>query len=463
MASYPLHPLVDTLRATMTMRPLLPPPDSLAFSLHEAARLVAAVRAGGTLTEAQAALSPAWPSPAQRGAIMDMAYGCLRDFGRGDFFLARLLHKPLDEPLLHALLLVALHRVERRPESAHVLVSQAVEAAGLIKRGVLKGLANAVLRNFLRQAASLAQAAAQDEVAHHSHPRWWIDTLRRDWPEQWPSLLAAGNQHPPMSLRVNIRRSDRARVLQSLAAAGIDAREIGEGGLLLAKPCPVSALPGFAEGLMSVQDAGAQRAAILLDAVDGMRVLDACAAPGGKAAHILERAAVDLLALDSDATRALRITENLARLGLQARVKVADCRDTRSFYDGQPFDRILADVPCSASGVARRHPDIKWLRRDTDIAKFAAQQREIIDALWPLLAPGGKMLYATCSVFRAENQAQVAQFCARHPDARPIAPEESLAPCEAHDGFFYAVLEKTHWQGDGSSQYGSASNLAMRR
>ncbi|MEY3201037.1 MAG: hypothetical protein RIR70_587 [Pseudomonadota bacterium] len=431
------------------MKPIHPrpslPPDSLAFALLEAARLIDAVTEGGTLTEALAAKAHAW-TPAQRGAIMDLAYGTLRDFGRGDFFLGRLLHKPLTEPLLHALLRVALHRLERAPHTAHVLVSQAVEAAQTIKQGAVKGLANAVLRNFLRQQETLFNEAQHDAVAHHCHPRWWIRALQRDWPQTWQAILDAGNQHPPMSLRVNLRRSTRAAAGEALMAAGIASQEIGEAGLLLDKPCPVSQLPGFAEGVLSVQDAGAQRAAAWLGATDGMRVLDACAAPGGKTAHILERAKVTLLALDADATRAARITENLTRLGLSATVKVADCRDTGSFHDGALFDRILADVPCSASGVARRHPDIKWLRREADIAKFAAQQREILDALWPLLAPGGQMLYATCSVFRAENQSQVESFCARHPDAKrlPIeaALDQPLAPCAQHDGFYYTLIGK---------------------
>ena len=422
------------------------PPDSLAFSLQHAALLIEAVFNGRNLTDALAAIQRTAPSPAQRGAIMDLAYGTLRDFGRGDFVLRQLLHKPISEPALDTLLLIAVHRLERRPDQAHVLVDQAVQAASLIKRGALKGLTNAVLRNFLRQREALLAAADRDEVAHYRHPRWWIDALRHDWPQAWQAILEAGNMHPPMSLRINRRRATRHDTLAALQAAGIPAREIGEEGLLLDKPCPVSALPGFAEGHMSVQDAGAQRAAIWLGVADGMRVLDACAAPGGKAAHLLERADVDLLALDSDATRALRITENLSRLGLSAKVQVADCRDTQSWWDGQPFDRILADVPCSASGVARRHPDIKWLRRPTDIAQFAAQQGEIIDALWPLLAPGGQMLYATCSIFRAENQDQVASFCARHPDAERVpldgSLDQSLAPCADHDGFYYALIKK---------------------
>jgi 16S rRNA (cytosine967-C5)-methyltransferase len=427
------------------MRPALIPVDSLACSLLHAATLVEAVRGGRNLNEAFADCWQAHPElpAATRAAIQDLTYGTLRDFGRGDFLLNRLLHKPLSEPRLHALLLVALQRLERRPEQGYVIVDQAVRAASSLSRSAAKGLVNAVLRNFSRQRESLLAAAEHDPLAHHRHPAWWIRALQHDWPAHWQAILAAGNTHPPMSLRVNRRQTTRQTARAQL---GLPAREIGDDGVLLAEPCPVTALPGFAEGLLSVQDAGAQHAAIWLEAQAGMRVLDACAAPGGKTAHILERAEVDLLALDADPARAQRIHQNLERLKLKADVRVADCRAVSSWWNGVPFDRILADVPCSASGVARRHPDIKWLRRERDIAQFAATQREILEALWPLLAEGGQLLYATCSVFRAENQDQIAAFCARHPDAErlPIEgePEQALPPSAEHDGFYYARIGK---------------------
>jgi 16S rRNA (cytosine967-C5)-methyltransferase len=249
-----------------------------------------------------------------------------------------------------------------------------------------------------------------------------------------------------MTLRANRRRIAATDYLARLAAAGLPARLLEGGAILLERPVPVERLPGFAEGLVSVQDAGAQRAAPLLDVHDGMRVLDACAAPGGKTAHVLELANVDLLALDADAGRALRVSENLFRLGLLARVKPADCRDPDAWCDGREFDRILADVPCTASGVVRRHPDAKWLRRESDIAKFARVQGEILDALWRVLAPGGKLLYATCSLFPEENGRQVAAFAARQEDCMRLpvagAPELQLLPNEEHDGFYYALLEK---------------------
>lgn len=423
------------------------PEDSLAYALLTSARLIADVTAGKTLTEALAILWKSRPdTPAgTRGAILDLTYGCLRDYGRQDFILAKLLQKPLPEPL-QSLLRVALHRLGVRADTAHTVVDQAVEAAATVLAGKFKGVVNGVLRNALRQSADLERAADADMVAEFRHPPWWIRRLRSQYPESWRSILAAGNTHPPMALRLNRRRTGLRSTLEAFAAADLPVRELANGALLLERPVPVTRIPGFAEGLLSVQDAGAQHAARLLDLADGQRVLDACAAPGGKAAHILERADVSLLALDSDPQRAARVTDNLTRLGLEAEVRTADCCDLGRWWDGRPFDRILADVPCSASGVVRRNPDIKWLRRSDDIARFAAQQAEILDALWQALAPGGRMLYATCSVFAEENQEQIAGFAGRHADCRqlPIGgqPDCQYLPCAEHDGFFYALLEK---------------------
>ncbi len=405
----------------------------LSRALSAAAEGLAVVLAGRTpdawLAKLNAAIRP---------AALDLSFTALRDYGRGDFLLSRLLQKPLDDVPTHALLLVALARLERRPEEAHTLVDQAVTAAG--KR--FKGLVNAVLRNFLRQRERLLAAAETDEVARWRHPHWWLDALRAAHPEQWQAIAAAGNTHPPMCLRLN-----RRRALTSVANADISGQRLGEGAILLDKPLPVERIPGFKEGQVSVQDWGAQHAARLLDVQDGLRVLDACAAPGGKTSHLLELADLDLTALELDATRARRIAENLERLGLSATVKVGDASQPASWWDGRPFERILADVPCSASGVVRRHPDIKWLRRQQDVAGFAQTQVRILVALWPLLAPGGKMLYATCSVFPAENGEQVRAFMARHPDARQLPTgsdvlELQLLPSPTHDGFYYALLEK---------------------
>ncbi len=412
----------------------------LSASLKLAAQAVAAVLAGHTpdtvLVQINAALRP---------AVLDLAYTTLRDFGRGDFLLGQLLAKPLKDKPIQALLLVALARLERRPEEAHTLVDQAVTAAGK----PFKGLVNAVLRNFLRRQTELQAAAAADDVAHWRHPAWWLDSLHAAYPAQWEAIATAGNSHPPMSLRINPRRvaagcrSASADYCAELVAAGIAARALAAAALLLDRPLPVERLPGFREGRVSVQDWGAQQAARLLDVGDGQRVLDACAAPGGKTAHLLELADLDLTALELDPQRARRVGENLDRLGLRADIRVADARRPQDWWDGNSFDRILADVPCSASGVARRHPDIKWLRRNADVAAFAQAQAKILDALWPLLAPGGKMLYCTCSVFAAENELQMAAFATRHPDARrqdPVALQ--WLPTDEHDGFFFALLMK---------------------
>lgn len=410
----------------------------LSIALAAAANAVAAVLAGRT---PDALLAKA--DPAVRPAALDLAYTALRDCGRGDFLLGRLIDKPLQDKPARALLLVALARLERRPEDAHTVVDQAVTAAG--RRH--KGLVNAVLRNFLRRQAELLAAADADPAARWRHPRWWLDKLAADWPDDWQTIAAAGNGHPPLTLRVNRRRVAAADFLRSLAAAGIAARALDEMAVLIEKPVPVERIPGFREGFCSVQDWGAQRAAPLLDARDGMRVLDACAAPGGKTAHLLELADLELTALEVDARRARRIGENLERLGLAAEVRVADAARPAQWWDGRPFDRILADVPCSASGVTRRHPDSKWLRRPGDVAGFAQAQAAILDALWPLLAPGGKMLYCTCSVHPEENGGRIRAFIARHADVRRLptggaAPELQLLPCAEHDGFYYALLSK---------------------
>lgn len=421
------------------------PQPSLSACLGAAAEVVAAVLDGHTPDAAlQTVASPLRP------AAMDLAYSALRAFGRGDFALQRLLERPLKDTRVRGLLLVTLARLEARPEQAHTIVDQAVEAAAKISGGHFKGMVNGVLRSFERRREELLSAAAENEVAHWLHPAWWIARLKHDHPQHWQAILAVGNSRPPMSLRVNPRRAASADFAQRLAEAGIAVNILADGTLQLERPLPVERLPGFAEGLCSVQDGGAQRAAGFLDCADGMRVLDACAAPGGKAAQLLERHDLELLALDADPVRAARVTENLARLGLAAMVQAEDCRDVGKWWDGRPFDRILADVPCTASGVVRRHPDAKWLRRAGDVTQFARTQAEILDALWKTLAPGGKMLYVTCSVFAAENAEQVAAFIGRHADAKasPLpgaddgASQMQSLPHAEHDGFFYALLQR---------------------
>lgn len=413
------------------------PLNSLAFALLNAARIDAAVFAGQSLADGLLARVDA----AARPAVQDLVYGSLRRYGRGDFFLSRLLSKPLEADEVRALLLVAIYRLETRPEAAHTVVDQAVAAAGELAEGRFRALVNGVLRNFLRQQPALNAALAGDQLASSQHPEWWLQQLQAAYPQDWPAIVAAGNGAPPMALRVNLRRGGRDEYQVRLAAEGILALPVGEAGLMLEKPLPVERLPGFAAGLVSVQDPGAQRAAALLAPLPGSRVLDACAAPGGKTAHLLERCDLDLVALDLKPSRCRRIEENLARLGLHAGVKAADCAKLSTWWDGRPFDAVLADVPCTASGVVRRNPDTKWLRRAEDIASFAATQARILDALWSVVRPGGKLLYVTCSVFPAENGEQIGRFLERQQQA-VRCHEEQLLPTAEHDGFFYCLLEK---------------------
>ena len=415
---------------------------ALAESLAAAARAVGSVLSGRSLTAALESVHPR----SLRAAAQDLAFNALRGFGLVDTLLDRLLDRPLTEAAMRGLLLVSLGELLNRPQSAHTVVHQAVEAAELLAQPRARGLVNAVLRNFLRQGAALRSDIENTETGRLRHPQWWIDRVRAIYPGRWEGVLAAANHHPPMTLRVNQRRSSVERYLEKLRATQMPARSLGGAAVLLERPCRVDSLPGFAEGEVSVQDKGAQAAAPLLDVQPGMRVLDACAAPGGKAAHLLELADCDLLAIELSPERAARIEENFVRLGLNAVVRVADALAPGGFWDGRPYDRILADVPCSASGVVRRHPDIRWLRRETDIAGNALMQERMLESLWPLLAPGGTLLYATCSVFDEENGEQVRRFLGRHPEAQsmPLAglEEGQILPGPDTDGFYYALLQK---------------------
>ena len=389
----------------------------------------------------------AW-MPAQRAALQDLSYGTLRYYGQLQAILGKLLHKPLSDERVRFLLLVAIYQLQYGKSAHHAVVDHAVRAAQALSPRV-SGLVNAILRNFLRNQAVLLEQAGQNPEGKYSYPQWWVDELNKQYGERSAEILEAGNHRPPMTLRVNQRRGSTTDYLAQLTQQELSARLIEPDALQLDKPVAVDKLPGFFEGLVSVQDAGAQYAALLLDVHDGMRVLDACAAPGGKTAHILERAQAELVALDKDEKRLQLVEGNLQRLGLAAQLVVGDAAEPEVWWDGKFFQRILADVPCSASGVVRRHPDIKWLRRSPDIAGFAAQQLNILRALWRLLAQDGKLLYATCSVFRQENERVVAAFLAHQPDARrlpitlPGDIDGQLLPNGQHDGFFYALLQKT--------------------
>lgn len=413
------------------------PPDSLALTFLHAARVVGQVTAGRSLADGLLERVPA----ALRPAVMEHVYCCLRRYGRGPFFLKRLLRSPLQEAEIHALLLVALSCLEEGSEAAYTVVDQAVTAAGVVRQGRYKALVNAVLRSFLRRSAPLQTEASEDEEARYGHPAWWLAALRAAYPEQWREIAEAGNTRPPMAVRVNRRRIGRDAWLSGVQALQPGASARCRDGVLLEWPLPVERLPGFGEGQVSVQDLGAQRAAELLAPEPGSRVLDACAAPGGKTAHLLETADLDLLALDLKPERCRKMAANLERLGLRAEIRVADCSRPEQWWDGQHFDAVLADVPCTASGVARRFPDVKWLRRADDPASFSAGQSAILEALWQVVKPGGKLLYATCSVFPEENSLQLARFTARTPGS-VLSHEEYLLPDQEHDGFYYGLLRK---------------------
>ena len=404
------------------------------------------VLGGRNLTSALSALWRRQPSlgAQQRAQTQELAYGTLRYCGEVQALLGLLLKKNLLDDKLQALLLVCLYQLQYGKTAPYAVVDHAVNAAAMLNRRAAKGLVNAVLRNFLRHRESLTKLARNDEVGLYSHPRWWIDKLKMHYPLHYQAILLASNQRPPMTLRVNRRAGTKNDYLLRLQNAQIEAVDLGGDAIMLKQPLAVDKLPGFAEGEVSVQDAAAQRAAPLLEVRPGMRVLDACAAPGGKTTHILEQTDAEVTALDNDSERLRRVEENLRRLKLKARVLCGDAGLPATWWDGIPYQRILADVPCSASGVVRRHPDIKWLRCEADIGKFAGQQSRILDALWQCLDGDGKLLYVTCSVFTEENRHQIDAFLGRHNDAeqQPLNSDGQLLPDSQHDGFFYALLRK---------------------
>ena len=388
-----------------------------------------------------------------RPLLKALLMATLRWHHRLDWQLGLLLERPLkaQDVLLGALLRVGLAQIQDLRIPDHAAVSATVSASRLLGIERASGLVNAVLRRFLRERATIERRGDGVPVARFSHPAWLIAALERDWPERWREILDRGNELPPLWLRVNRLRIERAAYLAALVAAGKSATANGAAAdaLLLAEPCPIDELPGFAAGLVSVQDVAAQRAADLLDLAPGCRVLDACAAPGGKTAHMLERCPTlaEVVAVDVDADRLAHVASNLARLGLKATIVAGDATHPDGWWDGRLFDRILVDAPCSATGVIRRHPDIKLLRRARDLDGLRAGQRGMLEALWPLLKPAGRLVYATCSVLRAENQGLATAFAAPRSDAilPPFGSPEhfQLLPGEADgDGFYYACLKK---------------------
>jgi 16S rRNA (cytosine967-C5)-methyltransferase len=354
------------------------------------------------------------------------------------------------DPLVAALLASALPLMQAgddgpAPYEAFTVVDQAVTAAGAHPDTVrAKGMVNALLRRFLRERDALLADVLQQAPARWNYPQWWIDAAITAYPQEWQQVLTAGNMAPPLTLRVNTRKGTVDAYLESLAQAGIGARRIGAAAVRLDKPVGVHLIPGFDDGRVSVQDAAAQLAAQLLDVQDGMRVLDACAAPGGKTGHILELADADVTALDVDPQRLARVRENLDRLQLSATLQAAPAQE-RDWWDGQPFDRILADVPCTASGIVRRYPDIRWLRRKGDTLQLATLSAQILDNLWQMLRPNGKLLFVTCSLWPQESEAQAAAFAVRNRATRLDAPGQLLPAGGAeqdHDGLFYALFQK---------------------
>ncbi len=442
------------------------PENAGAQAIAEAARAVAAVVRGRSADEA---LSAAQGSPS-RPAVRAVALGTLRWYLRLRPAVDALLTRPGNlAPEVHALLVTASHQIEYSRDAPALIVNLAVEAARVLGQPRACGLVNAVLRRFVREREALLARVDRDPAAAAAHPAWLFDALASAWPEHCRRILQANNAHPPMVLRLSTRRRSAADYLADLAAAGMGgsvlewtATGAGSAAVVLDRPAAVGALPGFSEGWVSVQDAGAQLAPALLAALPGMRVLDACAAPGSKTTHLLEAAPgpIDLTAVDIDAGRLGRVAQNLGRLGLAARLIAADLRDPASFWDGRPYERILVDAPCSGTGVIRRHPDIKLLRRAEDTAAFARTQLEILRAAFGMLAPGGRLVYSTCSVLPAENEAVVGRFLEGEPQAAPapMPNGEALAPgalartvgaqllpggAAGSDGFYYACIEKT--------------------
>ena len=417
-----------------------------------AAKINARVVADGSSLEA--AFS-AFPPPPDRdlGLLRELCYGSLRWHHRLAHQVKRLLRRPWDpvDPPLASLMRIGLYQLQWLRIPDHAAVAATVGAAEAFGNMRAKGFVNAVLRRFLREREKLTARLSGVREAATSHPDWMVGRLSSDWPDDWQRVVEENNRPPPMWLRVNARRTTRAAYLEMLDAQGIVAKPAPNppSAILLDQPRPMDTLPGFGDGLVSVHDAGAQLAAQWLDPKPGQRVLDACAAPGGKCAHLLERcpALGEMVALDLDQDRLAVAAGELDRLGLAAALICGDAASPREWWDGRPFDRILLDAPCSALGVIRRHPDIKVLRRPVDIAQAAAKQRMLLEALWPLLAPGGRLLYVTCTTVHEENRDQIRDFLDSTPSARGNGAESpssrQILPGETNmDGFYYACIRK---------------------
>ncbi len=419
--------------------------------LIECARAVEAVEAGHSLTE-QLDRCP----PELKPGVQALSFTAMRKMGMARALLDILVNKK-PTPWVRGLLLTTLALADEALYTPHTLVNQAVQACKK-QAPAASGFVNAILRRYLREQIQLHTSLTAQLPAQWNHPAWWIAQMQKDWPEQWPAILAANNQAGPMTLRVNRRQQTQQSYQQLLLSQGLESQAVGDDGLVLLQAVPVGRLPGFHEGHVSVQDAHAQMATPLLLSAGvkpGARILDACSAPGGKTAHLLERLDATVLALDMDKQRLTRVDDTLKRLGLQAQTMAANAAEPTTWWDDQLFDAILLDAPCSASGIVRRHPDVRWLRRPTDIGQLAQTQQKLLDALWPLLQAGGVLLYCTCSVFKQEGQDVIDAFLQRQPEAQALASPGHLLPvveyadgstasAPAGDGFFYALLRKKH-------------------
>ena len=390
-------------------------------------------------------------TPQQKSVAIFLAYGAIRYLGENQFFIQQLIDKKITNKKIEALLCVALFQLNHDQSTDFTVVNEAVEAAKLINKSWAGSFVNGVLRNFIRQKENLQTELKNNEEAFYSYPVWWINLIKQNYPKDWESILLNGNKHPPLTLRINERKTNLKQYEEKLKSEVISYRVLGNTALELAQPTPVEKIPGFMDGEVSIQDFGAQLAAKLLDLQDGQICLDACSAPGGKTGHMLEIADIELVSIDQQKDRLYKVKENLERLHLHAYLKCADLTAVNTWWNEKLFDRILLDAPCSASGVVRRHVDIKWLRRPRDIEMFAKQQEAMLEAMWQLLKKGGKLLYATCSIFYDENQKVINHFIKEHTDAKEVKwsvdseyrkYENQLIPSENHDGFFYALLEK---------------------
>ncbi|MDC1311011.1 16S rRNA (cytosine(967)-C(5))-methyltransferase RsmB [Burkholderiales bacterium] len=382
-------------------------------------------------------------------AVKNTVYGALRYLGYLEFSLDSLVSKRPNG--LVSLLLISIYLIEYSRSANHAVVNAAVSSAKQMGFVKLAGLVNAVLRNYLRQQSKIKKNACDHDVANLQHQAWWVQKIRQAYPSQAEDIFSTSLQHPNLALRVNTRSTSLEEYLRLLDDQNImwerPEQIWADAAVILTQPVSVHQIPGFFEGLVSVQDVGAQMTATRLDLRPGQRVLDACAAPGGKTCHILELEDVYVTATDKDPERIIRVRENLDRLSLAAETQAADISDTEAWWDGELYDRILLDVPCSASGVVRRHPDVKWIRREKDIDSFVKQQRSLLSVAWKVLLKGGKLLYTTCSIFPDENENQVKWFLKEQSDAKldPIYAAQNghlILPNDSHDGFFHALFEK---------------------